>query len=203
MEPTTLSGPVAARAEIVIDAPQRVVWAVLADIDGWPTWNPAVRQAALRDELEVDGRFQFSDALGSLRCRLSEVDAPRLLAWSGGGMLMRHRQTWWIVQAGGGCRVATEAAMSGVGVWVFKSRFDERLQADLDAQVQLLKLEAETRTSDDDESDAEPAVEVDVRIDPGIDAESSAESRAETDDMSRAESSAEADAGADPKREGR
>lgn len=154
MEPTTLSGPVAARAEIDIEAPQRVVWAVLADIDAWPTWNPAVREAALRDELEVGGRFRFADALGALRCSLREVDAPRSLAWSGRVMLVRHRQAWWIEPAGDGSRVATEAAISGVGVWIFKSRFDERLQADLDAQVQLLKLEAENRAAEDAEMDA-------------------------------------------------
>ncbi len=48
VEDDFVSGPVMAQAEITIAASEREVWVVLADIDGWPTWNPAVREATLR-----------------------------------------------------------------------------------------------------------------------------------------------------------
>ena len=149
MEPVTISGPVGARAEIDIAATQREVWRVLADIDGWSTWNPAVREAALRAPLEIGSRFRYATALGSLRCRLWAVDAPRRLAWSARVLTMGHKQAFELEGTEDGCHVVAEATLSGLGAWLFKARLDERLHADLDAMLHLLRLEAETRVAED------------------------------------------------------
>lgn len=145
MDPNFIAGPVVAHAEIDIAASQRMVWSVLADIDAWPTWNPAIRGAELKDELEVGGGFRYVTVFGPLRCTLRVVDTPRSLAWSSRLLTMSHRQIWTIEPQRDGCRVETQASLSGVGAWLFKARLDERLQADLGAVVQLLKLEAEAR----------------------------------------------------------
>src|SRR3972149_8560133 len=51
--------PVVARVEVEVAAEPRHVWSVLADIDSWPTWNPAVRDARLDGELEVGASFTW------------------------------------------------------------------------------------------------------------------------------------------------
>lgn len=122
---------------------------MLANIDAWSTWNPAIREAVLKDELETGRPFRYATAFGSLRCKLRHVDAPRSLAWSGRLLTLTERQAWSIEPMGGGCRVRGEASLSGMGAWLFKSRLEERLQADLGSIVQLLKLEAETRRSEE------------------------------------------------------
>jgi hypothetical protein len=145
VDPSFTAGPIEAHAQIEIAAGQRVVWSVLADIDAWPTWNPAIRGSVLKDELEVSRSFRYATAFGSLRCRLREVDAPSSLAWSGRLLTITERQAWTIEPATGGCLVCVQASLSGVGAWLFKARLEERLTADLGAVVQLLKLEAESR----------------------------------------------------------
>jgi hypothetical protein len=159
VDPSFISGPVAARAAIEISANARAVWAVIADIDAWPTWNPAVRQAALKDDLEVGRKFRYATTVGDLRCKLREVDAPRSLAWSSRLLTMAYRQAWSIEPSAQGCRAATAASWSGVGARLFKARLDARLPADLGAVVQLLKLEVEARAAETTDDAAQRAVE--------------------------------------------
>ena len=83
-----------AYAEVDIVASEREVWTVLADVASWPTWNPAIRHAVRDEELEVGTRFRFSTEIGTLKCRVTEVDAPNLLSWKGRVLLLGERQTW-------------------------------------------------------------------------------------------------------------
>jgi hypothetical protein len=149
VDPSFTSGLIEAHAQTEIAAGERVVWSVLAGIDAWPTWNPAIRGSTLRDELEVGRSFRYATAFGSLRCKLREVDAPRSLAWSGRLLTITERQAWSIEPVAGGCRVRIQASLSGVGAWLFKARLEERLTADLGAVVQLLRLEAESRVAEE------------------------------------------------------
>ena len=65
MEQPDPQSPVFAHSEVdVLASPQRV-WAVLADIDGWQTWNPAVRRASLDGALESATSFKFAAGPGN------------------------------------------------------------------------------------------------------------------------------------------
>lgn len=150
------------RAEVDIAAPEREVWAVLADIASWPTWNPAVRHAVREEELEVGTKFRFSTEIGTLKCRVTDVDAPRRLSWKGRVIVLGERQTWLLEPSQTGTRVQVQARMTGLAARMFRRRLDERLQNVLDAVVQLLRLEAEVRVAEERE-DAVRAVEAQER----------------------------------------
>ncbi len=154
--------PVNARAEVDIAASEREVWTVLADIASWPTWNPAVRHAVCErrgaDPLEVGTRFRFSTEIGTLKCRVTRVDAPRSLSWKGRVLVLGERQRWSLEPGPRGTHVEVLAQMTGLGARLFRRRLEERLQRVLDALVQLLRLEAETRSSEERE-DAQRAAE--------------------------------------------
>ena len=151
MERTDAAGPIFARSETDVSASPRRVWAVLADIEQWPTWNPAVRGATLEGDLEATTPFRWAAGAGTNACVLSAVDAPRTLAWKGHSMGIGHQQVWRIEQRPDGCHVSTARSMTGLLARLFSGRLQQRLQGDLDTWVQLLKLEVETRTSDDDD----------------------------------------------------
>ena len=152
MEQKPSSAPVSAFAEIDIDAGAREVWTVVADIAAWPTWNPAVREAVFSGEPEVGAKFRFATPFGRISCRLTEVDAPRTLAWKGRVLTVHQRHTWRFVAGASSTHVATHAEMTGIGAHLFKARLTERLQGELDALVQLLKLEAEARSMEEHET---------------------------------------------------
>lgn len=148
MEETRSTAPVQAHAEVDIAADPREVWAVIADIAAWPTWDPAVREAFFEADLEVGARFRYVTPLGSLRCRLSDVDAPRILAWQGRLLAVRLQQAYRLETSPEGSHVTVDASLSGIGARLFRDRLTERLQRQLEALVQLLKLEAETRAAE-------------------------------------------------------
>lgn len=146
-----------AQAQIDIAASEREVWTVVADIASWPTWNPAVRQAVFTSDLDVGSRFRYATALGATTCRLTLVDAPRALAWKGRLLTMLHRQVWRVERGPSGTAASAHASLSGLGAWLFRRRLTERLQGELDALVQLLKLEAEARASEERADEAQAA----------------------------------------------
>ena len=151
---------VKAQAGVDIAAPTRDCWTVLADIASWPTWNPAVRHAVCNDglELEVGSRFRFSTELGTLKCRVTKVDAPQLLAFRARVLLLGERQVWRLAPTDTGTRLDVEAEMTGPISWLFRRRLDARLQRVMDALVQLIRLEAETRATEAREEAARGAV---------------------------------------------
>lgn len=147
MEATEAKGPVNVHGEMDIAASDRDVWAVLADIEGWPSWNPAIRDAVVDGALEMATHFRFATGPGTMSCRLLQVDAPGSLAWSGRQMGVGHRQSWRIEPRPEGCLVTIDGSMSGPVARLFKGRLRRQAQRDLDAWLRLLKLEAESRAS--------------------------------------------------------
>ena len=109
MEQPRSSAPVSAYTEIDIAASDREVWTVLADIASWPTWNPAVRHAVCDETLEVGSRFRFSTEIGTLSCRMTDVDAPRRLSWKGRVLVLGERQTWLLEPSPTGTLVSVHA----------------------------------------------------------------------------------------------
>ncbi len=81
---------------LVIDAPTDAVFAVLADLATWHTWNPVITQ--IRGELRVGAPVAFKIAVVErvpplrLRAKLVEFEPGRALAWRGGlpAMLVGH-----------------------------------------------------------------------------------------------------------------
>ena len=151
-----------AYTEIDIAASEREVWTVLADIASWPTWNPAVRHAVCDETLEVGSRFRFSTEIGTLSCRMTDVDAPRRVSWKGRVLVLGERQTWLLEPSPTGTRVSVHAEMTGLASRLVKRRLEERLQGVLEALVQLLRLEAEVRATEE-RADAALAVEAEGR----------------------------------------
>jgi uncharacterized protein YndB with AHSA1/START domain len=139
------AAPVAAHSVVEVAASPREVWSVLADIESWSIWNPAIREIWLEDDLEIGTHFRWATGPGTITFRLTEVDAPTRLAWSGAFMSLRHHQSWHIVVRPGGCVVTADEVMTGLAARLFSKRLKRTLQQDLDTWVGLLKLEAEAR----------------------------------------------------------
>lgn len=132
-------------------APDRQVWSVLADIASWPTWNPAIRYAICGEALEVGTRFRFATEMGTLKCHVTAVDAPRSFSWSGRVLVFGERQAWLLEPASDGTEsthISVHAQMTGLGARLLHRRLEERLQRVLDALVQLIRLEAEVRSAE-------------------------------------------------------
>ena len=74
--------PATAEGERRIEATPEAVWAVMADIEAWPTWNTDVREATLEGPLAPGTVFRWR-AGTRLISRLEVVDPPTEIGWTG------------------------------------------------------------------------------------------------------------------------
>jgi hypothetical protein len=75
------------KTEIAIDAPPARVWEVLTDFSGYRVWNPVIRRAEGRAELDAPLRLWLGGPGGrtlEVRARIEECTPERSLGWRGG-----------------------------------------------------------------------------------------------------------------------
>lgn len=114
---TVLLGRVDMRHEttVTISAPPAEVWAVLADVPGWPGWTPTVSSVeALDGELRVGHRFRVKQpGVAAAVWDVAEVEPGASFCWAtrfaGGRMVASH----WIRATGEGSEVQLRIDFTG------------------------------------------------------------------------------------------
>ena len=145
MEEKQRSAPVDVSSLIEVAAAPAAVWNVLAEIERWPDWNPAIREVSLEGEVEVGTHFRWATGPGTVTSRLSDVQAPSTIAWSGSFMALAHAQRWVIEPRPSGSLVTVRTTISGPVARLLSQRLTRGQQGALDAWAGLLRLEVETR----------------------------------------------------------
>lgn len=74
--------PVTSTASILIDAPPSQVWAVLADVAGWPSWHAPMTVLSL-GEVCPDAVMRWKLGATTIRSTFAVVDPERELTWTG------------------------------------------------------------------------------------------------------------------------
>lgn len=132
-----VAAPVTGRAEVVIEAPTKVIWGNLADVADWPHHlEPNVRNIQLPRGVMVDAEFSRTIKGTRLRARFAVVDPGRELAWTGTslGIKVVHR---FVLEPDGliRTRVLVEESMAGppVIVLINSAKLTEQLRDSLAA----------------------------------------------------------------------
>ena len=139
--------PVLAKAQIEIAATPETVWNIMADIEAWPSWNPDVKKACLKGELEEGTQFQWKTKVGKITSLLQKVEPPHLLAWTGRIMGINAIHVWKIESKDGKTVVVTEESWEGALSRVMSGRMQTMLEESINSGLQYLKSESE-RVSD-------------------------------------------------------
>jgi len=139
--------PVLARAKIEIDAEPDNVWAIMADIEAWPRWNPEVKDASLRGELKPGTQFQWKAGPGKITSLLQNVEPPHLLAWTGKIMGINAIHVFRIDAVDLKTIVETEESWDGLLSHAMHGRMQEMLESSLNSGLEYLKTEAERVSS--------------------------------------------------------
>lgn len=105
------------RAETRVDAPCEAVWAVLADLSRWSTWN--VVSPAMPATLELGARWTLAlharGAARTARVRVVTCEAGRALVWRGGVPgLMDVVHGFELRADGGGCLITHHETFAGL-----------------------------------------------------------------------------------------
>jgi len=139
------AAPAVATGDIEIRAKPEVVWDVLADIDGWPSWNTDVKEAKLTGGLSVGSVFRWKAGPRMITSTLEQVEAPREIGWSGQTMGIIAVHVYRLVPLGDGTKVHSEESFDGLIARLLKGPTRKNLQKRLDGGLASLKKEAERR----------------------------------------------------------
>lgn len=121
------------------------MWSVLADIEGWPSWNPAIRDVSLDGAVEVGTHFRWATGPGTVTSRLTAVLAPSKIAWSGSFMTLSHTHEWTIEPGPAGSIVSVRTSISGLLARLLSRRLSRGQEDALEMWLGLLRLETEIR----------------------------------------------------------
>lgn len=75
--------PVYGTGEVEVAADPETVWSVLADIQGWPSWNPDITAVTVRGPVQPGTTFSWKSGPGTITSTFQLVDRPTELAWTG------------------------------------------------------------------------------------------------------------------------
>jgi len=139
--------PAWAEGEIQIAAPPETVWAVIADLSGWPTWNADVTSMAFDGRLEPGSTFRWKAGSASLVSTLQTVDPPREIGWTGKTMGIHAIHTFRFEPMDGGTRARSAESFRGLIPSVFRTYSRNVIRRGIDGILASLKDEAERRTS--------------------------------------------------------
>lgn len=137
--------PVRASAEIVIDAPEGMVWEVLSDIRNWPEWNPSVSRANMYGELEPGTDFHWKADGVSVVSVLQVIEPGKRLGWTGRSPGIRAAHLWEFEQSEGQTRVRTCETFEGLLARFFSGPLTRLLNTTLSHSLAALKQECERR----------------------------------------------------------
>jgi uncharacterized protein YndB with AHSA1/START domain len=137
--------PATAEGERRIDAPPDTVFAVLADLERWPSWNPGVRSVTVEGPVAPGTVFRWRAGATSLTSTLQVVDPPHEITWTGTTMGIRAVHTFRLEGAGGRTLARSEESWDGVLPRLLKGYSRRTLATGITKVLAALQVEAERR----------------------------------------------------------
>jgi uncharacterized membrane protein len=134
--------------ETYVGAPPEEVWAVQADIEGWPEWQADVSSVEVGGELAVGTSFKWKANGASITSTVQELEPGQRIGWTGKSLGMKAVHLWRFEPHNGGTQVNTEESLSGWFPALLKIVNPSFLEKSLSSALQALKDEAERRSAD-------------------------------------------------------
>jgi uncharacterized protein YndB with AHSA1/START domain len=139
--------PATAEGEVRIAAAPETVWAVMADLSAWPSWNSDVKSVTFDGRLQPGSAFRWKSGSASLVSTLRTVDAPRDIGWTGSTMGIHAVHVFHFEPTDGGTLARSAESFRGLIPSLLKKYSRNVLQRGIDGFLASLKIEAERRAA--------------------------------------------------------
>jgi uncharacterized protein YndB with AHSA1/START domain len=139
------TAPATAEGELEIGAPPEIVWAVLADLSGWPAWNADVKSMSVEGPIQPGTTFRWRSGSASLVSTLQTLDEPREIGWTGVTMGIHAVHVFRFEPRDGGTLARSAESFRGFIPRVLRGYSRKVLQRGIDGILASLKIEAERR----------------------------------------------------------
>jgi uncharacterized protein YndB with AHSA1/START domain len=141
------TAPAIAEGEIQIDAPPEVVFGVLSDLSGWPSWNSDVRSISVAGGVQPGTAFRWKAGGATMSSRLETVTPPSEIGWTGKAMGIDAVHVFQLEARDRGTLARSQESFRGLIPSVLKSYSRKLLQRGIDTILSALKTEAERRAA--------------------------------------------------------
>lgn len=132
-------------SEIEVAATPELVWAVLTEIQRWPSWNTAVESVSFEGGFEEGSEFRWKAGPGTITSTIRDVDAPRRTAWTGTSFGIKAIHVHTLEPRNGRTLVRTEESYAGLVAGLLRRPLRTMLNRTLRDELEHLKDEAERR----------------------------------------------------------
>lgn len=139
--------PVHGSHEIEVHADPETVWEVIAGIDAWPTWNPAVQSVEIKGPLAEGTTFRWKAGPGTIVSTLRQVERPHVIGWTGRTFGIRASHVYRLEPRDGRTVVRTEESWEGLPTRLMRASLQRQLDEALRSGLERLKEEAERRSA--------------------------------------------------------
>ena len=139
------AAPAVAEGQIQIDAPPEVVFEILSDLSGWPSWNSDVRSISVSGPVQPETRFRWKAGGATMSSRLEVVTPSSEIGWTGKAMGINAVHVFQLEGRNGGTLAKSQESFRGLIPSVLKSYSRKILQRGIDGILSALKIEAERR----------------------------------------------------------
>jgi uncharacterized membrane protein len=134
--------------EEMIDAPVEVVFKIIADLPGYPNWNPFLKSA--NGKVEVGGVISGKSVVGkyttSYRHKIFELIPNKSLCWQDFGFMalfVHSRRSRFTEAKDGKTYYKCHLSMTGPLVWLVNMMYGKGLRSGIIAEAKATKKEAE------------------------------------------------------------
>jgi uncharacterized protein YndB with AHSA1/START domain len=141
------AAPVVGKSELEISAPPERVWAVLTELDRWPTWNADVKSMQLEGPVAPGSAFRWKAGPGTISSMIRRVEPPHLVAWTGKTLGIKATHFWILEPREGRTFVRTEESYDGLVAKILRRSLQRTLDGALERGLQYLKTEVERKSA--------------------------------------------------------
>jgi carbon monoxide dehydrogenase subunit G len=135
--------PVFSEGSILIEASPEHVWDVLADVEKWPDWNPAIDSVKVEGPVAPGTVFRWKAGSTRLVSTMQDVDRPGRLSWTGRAMGIDAFHEWRFASSGEGTTVTMHESFSGLVARLLKGKLQRDLDRTTEKALAALKAAAE------------------------------------------------------------
>lgn len=137
------TAPAVTTRQTLVAAPRDHVFAVLADVERWPDWQPTVSRAVLDGPMAVGATFRWTAGGSRITSTVTALQAPDVIAWTGRGPGVRAIHVWRFTEIEGGTLVHSDESMSGPLARLLPRMTRRLLEKGVEQALAALAAEAE------------------------------------------------------------
>jgi uncharacterized protein YndB with AHSA1/START domain len=141
------NAPATAQGELQIAADPQTVFAVIAAIDQWPSWNPDIKSVTLHGPVQPGTGFRWKSGPSTLTSTLQVVDPPQEIGWTGTTMGIKAVHVFRFQDNDGGTLARSEESWEGLLASLLKGYSRKSLDKAIRSVLSHLKVEAERRAA--------------------------------------------------------